>query len=505
MEMQALKVTRGSSVWGAAFVAASISASTGCTETSPDTPLAPDVPCIDSEQDVYGAPPANASMEKGAILRCAPYKTLSRADLEKQVREMGGDAKPTAGYSGGPFSSGARLYKVQYRTERGTNPPTPGYGVALVMLPDNPTANKLPLVVAAHGSRGQASLCAPSRYSPEGEYVRGDFDALTFPFVGFGFPVIAPDLAGYSNYGAAGNPPSAYSNAQDVGRSVLDASRALKKFIASRAADQVVLAGHSQGGHTALASLALSQTYGAAAPIRATVTYAPLWLSQRWGGLFALEQQFPLGSSGALPVSIWYHYTTGELLDGPGGGLLPFKKDVQDAIKKFVDGSCWAASYPVLAENGRRVASDFFDGAFISAVSQSAALGEPCPTSSPERQQLCEKWIARYKADRPKFEGDAAKVPVLVAIGEKDTTIPIDRLKCATDNLSASKVPVSYCVHPDADHGGIVRAEAEYVVQWVANQTLGRPVSAQCPSTSVEFKDKTTNQPITCAPIPPND
>ncbi len=41
--------------------------------------------------------------------------------------------------------------------------------------------------------------------------------------VAAGFAVIAPDLAGYANFGAAGNPPSAYASAADVGVAVAGA------------------------------------------------------------------------------------------------------------------------------------------------------------------------------------------------------------------------------------------------------------------------------------------
>ena len=41
---------------------------------------------------------------------------------------------------------------------------------------------------------------------------------MTLPLVGSGLPVIAPDWAGYANYGAPNNPPSAYANSVDVAK-----------------------------------------------------------------------------------------------------------------------------------------------------------------------------------------------------------------------------------------------------------------------------------------------
>jgi hypothetical protein len=48
----------------------------------------------------------------------------------------------------------------------------------------------------------------------------------TLPLAGLGYVVLTPDLAGYANFGAPGNPPSAYGDTQDVGKSTLDGARA---------------------------------------------------------------------------------------------------------------------------------------------------------------------------------------------------------------------------------------------------------------------------------------
>src|SRR5207244_566326 len=109
----------------------------------------------------------------------------------------------------------------------------------------------------------------------------------------------------------------------------LDASRALHKLYPELDA-KVVLVGHSQGGHSALSALSLGESYGAEAPIVGVALYAPLWLSQRsWGAI--LEPSVALDTytlaKQPLPnaISIWYHYSQAELLDGPGEGAKLFK------------------------------------------------------------------------------------------------------------------------------------------------------------------------------------
>ncbi len=460
-----------------------------------------EVACADANATLDGNP-GTLPDEKGAIIKCAPFKTYTRDELDAAARTSPSGNIPES-YTGKHFTSGAKVYRVLYRTERGSSPASPAASVALVYLPDTPVADKVPAVIFAHGSRGQAPQCAPSVFSPDGEQVRGDFDTAVLPIVGLGLPVIAPDNAGYSNYGAANNPPPGYASVDDVGKSALDAGRALAKLIASRLSGKVTLVGHSQGGHSALSALALSSTYGTAGTVTAVATHAPLWFSQRsWGALFNLEDSYKVNESVAVPVSIWYHYTHGELLDGPGHGLDPFKPEIRAQIKDFVDTVCWSGTYPKLTAIGN-VASAFFDPTFVQAVSAPAGFGDKCSTD-PTLGPICTKWIARYLADRPVFQGEAAKVPILVTRGGLDTTIPADSFACAVDFFNRSGSPLSFCYDPAVNHGGIVRAHGDYAIDWLLNKTMGTAITASCPAYRVNAVDE-AGAPVACLPIPPND
>src|SRR5438132_342793 len=74
------------------------------------------------------------------------------------------------GYQGKPFTSGAHVYRILYRTERGDAANSAGYSSAIVYVPDTPRTGPAPVVVASHGSRGQAAKCAPSKGDPAGDY-----------------------------------------------------------------------------------------------------------------------------------------------------------------------------------------------------------------------------------------------------------------------------------------------------------------------------------------------
>ena len=244
---------------------------------------------------------------------------------------------------------------------------------------------------------------------------------LAYTLVGNGYAVIVPDLAGYANFGAANNPPSAYAQAADVGRSTLDGSRALKQLY-PQLEDKTVLVGHSQGGHSALSALALGESYGAQGTIAGVAVYAPLWLSQRtWGSVLepgiANDRDYTIEKlAGPSAIPVWYHYTQAELLDGPGEGIKLFKAEKQAAVKQFIDGACWG-EYKLLSDNAT-FAYELFVDSFPTTIGYPAAGLGQCNGDA-----TCEKWVARYKADRPNLTGAAATTPILLMYGGADTTI----------------------------------------------------------------------------------
>jgi pimeloyl-ACP methyl ester carboxylesterase len=315
-----------------------------------------------------------------------------------------------------------------------------------------------------------------------------------------------PDLAGYSNFGAAGNPPSAYAQYEDVGKSTLDGARALAKMFPNAFSGKVVLVGHSQGGHSSLSALAIQSAYAPDVNIAAIATLSPLWLSQRsWGAILFEPQSYPLSTSPtANAISIWYHYTHGELLDGPGHGLDPFVASKQALIKSFVGMDCdaqgWDGSddseYPDLQANGTS-AADFFDPAFITSVKNAAALGNPCAAGD----AVCAKWLQRYVEDRPHL---TTTVPLLIEYGSADDTIPAGQMACVTARLKQDNVAYSFCLNPGVGHEGILRQAGSNVADWIASQTLGEPAPAPCALTDANLTDD-AGVPIPCATPPPND
>jgi hypothetical protein len=467
--------------------------SSGGTEASSDAPtvmgIVPEIACTDSIDSVYADPGDVSSKPKGAILKCAKDVDINSAQLEyaAQMQFDGGNNPP---YQGKNFTSGAHVYRVLFRTERGDPNNSPGYSSALLLLPDTPRngGKGLPVVVAAHGSVGLGPGCAMSKNAMDeqstatnAQYVQLDYRHLVYPLVGLGYAVIAPDNAGYANYGGANNPPPTYDSVTDIGKSILDGARALRQIIPSSVSQQAVIVGHSEGGSAAFSALSLAGSYGLDGVLSGVAVYAPLWISRRsYGAVLSLPAQFPLATSAAAAVTLWYHWSHSALLDGPDAGYELFQPAKVPDLQPFLTQDCWAATYPDLTKNGEKTDNDYFDPAYTSAMFSAVGPFGSGSCGDGGAAQECQTWVDRMTADWPHLDGGAAQVPIVMWYANNDNTLPPDYMQCALNRLGADGVNAKYCYDPAANlvngqpagHGASVAAHADYVADWIASLTL---------------------------------
>jgi predicted esterase len=456
-----------------------------------------EIPCTDSLASIY-ADPGTLPSEKGAILKCYKEKDMTAADIQAQL------VKDT--FTAPPVTSGVHFYRVLFRTERGDAASSPGYSSAAVLLPETPRAAKLPVIVANHATRGIAANCAASKIDPADDSVNNDYRRQVWSLAGYGYAVIAPDTAGYANWGNV--PVPGFQVAADEAKSALDGAKALRKLIPSSVTSQIVLTGHSQGGHTALAALALSNTYDAGGTIAGVALYTPIWIPMRTFGAFpVLGGAYPFAAAPAINAFVfWYIYTAAELEDGPGHGIDPFVPGKQAALKSFMNNSCY--DYPnwtLLMALGTD-ATQVFDPAWANSVSQYAAgLSTSCNQNPPYDggvDPLCDRWMKRFAGDRPHITGAAKSVPIKITWGEMDTTIAYDRITCAVDTLKADGANLEpLCVQKAPNHNDIVGDRAGFIADWIASKTLGGPAPGACDQTAI-LDDK--GQPAMCSGTPPN-
>src|SRR5690242_10446557 len=128
-----------------------------------------------------------------------------------------------------------------------------------------------PVISWGHGTTGVADVCAPSRNSatnptqPSISYIYPDFNA----WLAAGYAVLQTDYQGLGTPG-----PHSYLVGAAEGRSILDivsAARQLNPDVGKR----FLIAGHSQGGQSALFAGSLASSWTPKLRLKGTVAFAP--------------------------------------------------------------------------------------------------------------------------------------------------------------------------------------------------------------------------------------
>ena len=523
---------------------ATAESATDAAVDSPVDTLLPDggviqVACTDALATFYNTPmglPAFDPTHRGDIVRCMYSGHYSALVINGFLTEFATLFPP--GYSGPALTSGATVYRIAYRTQRVSNSMvTDGISGALVMLPDAPIANPPPLVVVGHGTLGMAQNCAPSTFPTNPDPTMDAFLAsgnpyLTFPLVGHGYAVVATDYAGFG-FGST----SGWGLSEDEAHSLLDATRAVNNLVVpGTVSPNVVILGHSQGGHAVLSAQSYAGTYGLSGQLKGIVAFAPMWFPQRiWGDVLG-------GVAGGAPTintaagfglaafSMQAYYGHGEIYDGTGHGLAMMQTQYQSSLLTDLTTQCLSApagmpsletSLPSLLlssepDAGSPTVADFFDPLFAGEVAECSALmfsPSGCFITGPDGGAVADAvgntWVTRWKADRPAIDPNGA--PILVWAGLGDTTIAPPLAMCGFQKLdhdlfatplgsalAANNAQLTICGDPTADHVGVVDADFAYVNQWIATQTLGSPAPTACTQYPSSLGD---GGALTCGPI----
>ena len=137
-----------------------------------------------------------------------------------------------------------------------------------VSVPEGaPPAGGWPVISWAHGTTGLADQCAPSLGGDQGSY--GGAEPLIASWLDRGYAVVATD---YEGLGTPGIHPFLVGPSE--GRGVVDIVRAGRQ-LDTRLANNMVIAGHSQGGHASLFATGLAPTWGSGINHQGTIAYAP--------------------------------------------------------------------------------------------------------------------------------------------------------------------------------------------------------------------------------------
>lgn len=136
---------------------------------------------------------------------------------------------------------GGSAHRILYVSEQGTG--TVRVSGGMVFVPDAPApAGGRPVLAWAHGTLGQGDACVPSRSTNP----LGDLDWVG-QAMSYGWVVAATD---YSGLGTPG--PAAYLIGTDEAKDVLNSVRAAAQLKGTQTNQQLLVFGHSQGGHSSL-------------------------------------------------------------------------------------------------------------------------------------------------------------------------------------------------------------------------------------------------------------
>ena len=278
-----------------------------------------------------------------------------------------------------------------------------------------------PVITWGHGTTGIADQCAPSRDSasnPAHTLINYAYPLLQ-RWLKAGYAVVRTDFEGL---GTPGEHP--YLIGRSEGYSMLDMVRAARK-LDKRLSRKVIIAGHSQGGQSALWAASLASKWTPELKLRGTVAFAPVsHLADQVPLLRALTQ--PGGLSGLAAMIL-----RGIDAAAPQLGVSAGLSDRAAALYPQTLTKCL----------GQLNAADSF-----GSVAPADLLRSDVDTAP----------IAAALAQRADPDRLKIRTPLRIQQGETDATV----FKTFTDQLvagySEGAKDLTYKVYPGVDHAGAV-------------------------------------------------
>ena len=304
----------------------------------------------------------------------------------------------------------------------------------LIVVPNGPAPDGGRAVLSwAHGTTGIADECAPSK-DPEGNGI-----GLAGAFLDRGMVFAATD---YEGLGTPGRHP--YIAGVSEGRGVLDIVRAARS-LGDRvgASDEVVIWGHSQGGHAVLFANQIASEYAPELHVVGTVAGAP-------------PSQLSLIAA-ALKDSPFRYYL----------GMV---------------AAGWAAAYPdadpadVLTPEGlaRLDAVDDGCGGALAAAWSGLAYDELVKADP----ATVEPWKTLLVENDPGFV--VGESPILIIHGEQDEQIPLVSSQLLLDRMCGIGQVVERRTYPGS-HAGVIGPSLPDMLAWIDARLAGEPAPTSCP------------------------
>jgi acetyl esterase/lipase len=329
-------------------------------------------------------------------------------------------------------AGGLRSYRVMYHSNDAR-----GRDRAVTGVVSHPTADppKDGWVVTswAHPSRGLVAPCAPSRRP------------MSIPDFGMGGVRAATDYVGLGPVGEV----HPYLSKPSEGNAVIDIVRAARQLPGSGAGRRWFAAGHSQGGHAALAAAELAVDRAPELELLGTVAWAP-------GTAF--DRSFGGGIDDLVSRAVSAMALYGSAAEHPEIDPASYLGDAVAAAAELAIGACGDRGINTLLQ---------------LAADPSFWARDPGITS-PAREVIAANEVGNVASD----------APLLLVSGSLDPLVVTDRVRSLFDRLCASGQVTDLRIVNGANHGDIVMRTAVDAGAWMAARLAGELATDSCPSGS---------------------
>lgn len=327
-----------------------------------------------------------------------------------------------------PWTMRTPGWRMLYRSSDRLGKPSIVSGL-LVAPAGTPPGGGWPVVAVAHGTAGLPRGAAPSlsvdANSDETAYIYAN---NIKPFLDAGFAVAYAD---YQGLGAPGEHSYLVGNVEAA--NVLDSVRAIRRFSSIPVSDELIVWGHSQGGHAASFAVELAPSYAPELTIAAVVLVAP-----------AAELRM--------------------ILDA----VLESKKRTYMNILVMVSVASWVKAYPELDE-GDAVKTPgsllLRPSTELLRMKYGALSLRPFLPGQLFREDVIEKWKPYF--DRNTAGQQPLGVPILVQQGDADEIIPPSSNHRFVERLKAQGEDVTLQTYPEQTHVGVLEPGLPDAVAWM--------------------------------------
>ena len=330
---------------------------------------------------------------------------------------------------------GSHSYRILYHSRSLTGADIAVSG--LVVVPGGPPPRGGYRILAwAHGTTGMADQCAPSMASQF-------FIPYAAQLLAQGFVIAATD---YEGLGTAGIHP--YLVGTSEGRGVLDAARAARDLLGSRASRTVVIMGHSQGGQAALFAGEIAPIYAPDLSVTGVVAIAPVGSVAEFVPADPPATPVPAETFALMAVIAWAQYYPGVPLRS---ALTPYGA----RFKPVVDGAC-------ADRLGAALSSIPADRLFVKDWSTSGSMAVPILANEPG--------------------GAPSAAPIFLAQGLSDSIVPasatasmVDQRLCGTEDDT-----VQFDEYLGKGHTSVLTAAGPDILNWISARLAGARAPDTC-------------------------